>query len=609
MKQIFKQRASSKWFVLMRIATPLVVAVTLLTLFINSMHYGGVRESLASKAEAELINLSLLISIQDTNNDSVVISVKDEDLEYVRRAPSSSLKDAAISEYAKILNSVLKSNPRHVFISWLAGAHSLNKKYLRSVLAVIDTHQAHERVTIALPLSISGKVSEELAQNYDIIDGDDCVYEVNRFCSYLPNYGWVIYRVTQKARYQIPKHAVSTNMPHKSPNFLLNLPTRNSLAELSFRDIALNGVSSAHFGKTFFIGNDTAQKLKFQNSKYVLQRTFTVESDSKGTLLYSGQPFHVFWAQIGQMASNNDYVGITSKTRTIASAIILCCLILFGFKLLGTSGAFAVWAVCLFWFPLFNGFIIRYYGWYVPQFGILFSGFMFFLVITFLLQSVNIYNQSKSYSRARAFSDVAEVKGNFISLISHNLNTPIAQIVGLLDILVASPQHISDIKVMEKSIRLISQIHLCVRSVLLSTAIDQGNLGIGQCTLASLIDRFDKDNMSALQKIGYEVEIIQTDEFGGIAIDEKIFRHILSCSIALFPSEPGSKASIKVKAAIRSQRGLVVTISGTAPPQNANTDFLSKSISQYLDVATSKFSGKWAIEGSRITLAIPSAKP
>ena len=418
--------ASSKWFVMFRIAAPLVVAATLLYFLISSMHYGGVRESLASKAEAELINLSLMVSIKNSPNKSVVISVKDEDLAFLERSRSTSLRDASLGEYAVVLDNVLNSQPKHVFISWLAGAHSLDGKTLKPVLAVIDKYQARNKVTITLPLSISGEVPEHLGSTYDIIDGDDCVYKVNRFCSYLPDYGWVIYRVTEKANHRIPESAISTNMPHKSPNFLLNLPTRKSLIELSFGNISKDGISKEHIGKTFFIGNDSTQKLKYQNSKYVLQRTFTTESDSNGTLLYSGQPFHGFWAQIGQMASNNDYVGIANSTRTLIFAIVLCALILFGFKLLSSSGAFAVWVVCLFWFPIFNGFIIRYYNFYVPQFGILFAGFIFFLFITFLLQSINIYVQTKSASRAAAFSDVAEVKGNFISLISHNLNTPIA---------------------------------------------------------------------------------------------------------------------------------------------------------------------------------------
>src|SRR5690606_15763066 len=85
--------------------------------------------------------------------------------------------------------------------------------------------------------------------------------------------------------------------------------------------------------------------------------------------------------------------------------------------------------------PLLNALLMATVGVFVPVFDVIFAGLSSVVFLAFAKLSLESLRTRRFRLQRQIDSDVADVKGNFISLVSHNLNTPVAKMQGMLDLL------------------------------------------------------------------------------------------------------------------------------------------------------------------------------
>src|SRR5690606_4247233 len=153
--------------------------------------------------------------------------------------------------------------------------------------------------------------------------------------------------------------------------------------------------------------------------------------------------------------------------------------------------------------------------------------------------SFSAFKRWRLEEQTRFHSLTADLKGNFISLLSHNLNTPVAKMQGMLAILARKPgpgQWKEDITCAEKHV---AQLEIGIRSVLIGSALDENSLHPESRSLKALAQEFEQAQGS-LSRLGGRAEITDLtadDEdllFLPLAFDTKVFVATLAAACALF---------------------------------------------------------------------------
>jgi hypothetical protein len=449
-----------------RFVAPILLGGCVIGIIASAMWLGGKRESLAAYAEARLLQLAVKFSSEPAQLPSpiVVVSAVDSDLASLSEAPHSLLRDAHITEYAELLEKVNASNPKLIVLSWLSNAHPLTADYLRPLTDTIDRLGISSKTILAIHFFSAGVVPEELTRKYQISEARDCYYDINTFCTLNPEWTWMPQRMADLFWAKRKPWTVSTNLPHTLPNFVLNLPDLNSIPKHTFMDFKTSTTKHLPADSVVFIGNDITQDFQFRSNKDLLQKTFVAAQSRTRSLLSDGVPFHVFWAGMVQMFIENKMVAVVPAWISNFFVIGMCLIIVISIKRL-KGLALGPFMLCALGLPLMNAISLKYLQVYLPVVNIISAGFAMFIAATFISVSVYSYQRSRASALEGLAAETADIKTNFISLISHNLNTPIAQLRGLLDVL-AMRHPLEKNGPLESALILLEYMRLTVRAVL-----------------------------------------------------------------------------------------------------------------------------------------------
>lgn len=499
----------------LRLLAPILLGTALISIVVSTVWFGGKRESLAAYAEASLLRAALKFAVEpaDPSSQVVVISVKSTDLYTLERSPYQTLRDVHIEEYASIVESVAAHNPRMIVISWLGNAHPLTSEYLRPLTDVIDRLGIADRTILAIHLFAAGTVPEDISRKYQVAEARDCYYEVNSFCTWNPSWTWMPQRLADAFWKKKRPWTVSTNLPHTLPNFALNLPALDSIGTFSFLDFRPPVTVELNQGSIVFIGNDAPQDLQFRNNKDLLQRTFVASSKQTRSLMTDGVPFHVFWAGMAQMFLEDRAVAIVPFWICQICLLLMCCGIIAAIHYLG-GWALAPFLVSSLSLPVLNALSLKYFKVYMPVIPMIAAGFVIFIAATFISIAASSYRRWRLIAAKANAEQTADIKENFISLISHNLNTPIAQLKGLLDLLI---QRQTDAKTLEEARLSLDYMRVTVQAVLNATSMTKNPPSILPGTVLQFWKDFIENEQSLFRKFKIKLAVTpdQEDELDG----------------------------------------------------------------------------------------------
>ena len=175
-----------------------------------------------------------------------------------------------------------------------------------------------------------------------------------------------------------------------------------------------------------------------------------------------GIPWHIFWAAMTSMFLDHKTIAVAPTWFILAACTIVAILIAFGIYRLGGLALATFFALALL-SPLANIVSVRFFNLYIPMMPILIIGFVSFSATVFISVTLSSYRKYRLVASENLADETADIKQNFLQLISHNLNTPIAQLRGLLDLLAL--QKLPDQNINRAQI-LIDYLRLTVRAVL-----------------------------------------------------------------------------------------------------------------------------------------------
>jgi signal transduction histidine kinase len=497
------QNAPVAW---LRFAAPIVTGLLLIWLIIHIMYFGGPRESLVARTESEVLRFSLRNSVYSTGESGkqvIAFSASSTDLKVTKRAPHPALNDAHIMEYAHVLEYVARHNPKWVVMSWLTQAHPMTPEYLEPLTSTIDRLRIHDRVTLALNFFSAGTIDPNFARRYNVFEARDCYHEINLHCSFSPDWSWMPQQILSRFLPEPDKYT-STNLPHHLPNIILNLPDIGSLRQFSFLDARDPVASSIPEGSIVFIGNGAEQDVMFRDNKEVLQRTYVARSITNRSLQADGIPWHIFWASMTTMLLDFKMVQVAPMWFGYLLCLIFFVLILLlAFRKIDRTSIifFVIIAVGLLSFNLFS---VPYFQYYLPVTPIFISCFVTLTSSIFLRIAMNNYRKSRLLATAQKADEARDLKQNFLQLISHNLNTPIAQLRGLLELLAAeTPTNTS----IGNALLLADFVRITARATLATSAMPTRTPLIQHLNVDDVLGRFLDDESAFLERFGTKVVI------------------------------------------------------------------------------------------------------
>lgn len=495
-------------------ALPVVLAFLIFSALTYILVSGTKRDRLSSEVESIFIGAAIDYSSTleiEQNDDFVVVTATDQDRQRLPNTDSGFIEDINIETYARVLESILKEGPSRVYFSWLPASHHPTIEHLRPIIDVVERYEGIP-LYFGYPVEEIPNLEPALTQSLNFLEADDCGRKVQVVCSY--NSEWRKWIIQHVANLFAPDgfadesaNFVSLNLPHFRPNYIMNLPQVNRVKQLSFGELLQFRSESSLEGKVVFVGPDFTSRREGASEKRVIRKTFTPLDDNSKSLGVAGTPMHVFWSQVALMFKEQRMVAVAPLWVTMTMLVLFCALIIFLLLRYGAAMALGTFMFVSIGMPLSNLVGMRYMQVYIPVFEVIYGGLMVFLFASMGFLSFRTYQRWRLGQLTKAHAETADLRTNFISVISHNLNTPIAQMQGLLDILHKSPKLADKQDTVEETLRDVSLMQLFVRSVLLQPSIDTGVLNKTSISLRKFVQEFHQLVGGSLKKFGVETEL------------------------------------------------------------------------------------------------------
>jgi signal transduction histidine kinase len=602
----------------LRLLFPILLGAILIAMFVQVMFFGSKREHLVSQGESSIIRWSLafaqrlsgapsttpdtkaqVVKSQKSASKIVTISVHDSDLDALELAPNSQIRDAHIREYARVLEQVAASNPEWVVISWLTYAHPMTEEYLKPLTSVINRLNFRDKVTLAVNLFAAGTIATEFIHTYNIVEARDCGFNINLICAVAPEWSWMPQQVMNRFLKEPKPWRVSLNLPNVLPSVLLNLPPTSSIVTHSFLDFRPPVMSSIPSGSIIFIGNDALQSLHFRDNKEALQRTYTAASGSHRTLMKDGIPWHVFWAEMASMFTSDETIAVVPAWLCLA---LIAGMTLFMIAAIARWGGatLAPFLAIAVGFSVINLVLVSTFKIYLPVILLLVTGLIVFIAAAFVSVAYSSYSKWRFQAEAHLAESTSDIKQNFIHLISHNLNTPIAQLRGLLEIL--SSKSPADLPI-SKAATSLEFIRLTVRAVLNSTTMAAQELVWEDHSIRGFIHEFLDNENVFFRQTGVEMVVLPKEDdedtgeiwFFKCSFDRAMVNACLVYASALLSLRRNSRQITLHFSPVNSEpadpQGLIVTLTSTATKTGApllESDFATGALSGFIDMAVSR---------------------
>lgn len=264
-------------------------------------------------------------------------------------------------------------------------------------------------------------------------------------------------------------------------------------------------------------------------------------------------PYHEFIAQLATMLKNKHSVAIPPRVITYTLLVLLCGVILSLLWRIGSTPALAIFVIYSILYPYANDLGVDWFHVYIPMFDFIYVGFITFLGATYWRLSWQSYQRWRLHAKAQALSNVRELKGNFISLVSHDLNTPVAKMLGLTEIIQAKESSAQSLFRMKEDLafvrKKIARLQLCIRAVLMTARIEGDSLHEGSISLQALVWEIEDRVGSVLATLGVPSEFLvdendDEEKLTPFFIDVRLICYLLAAIIALFDEVQSQKIQV-----------------------------------------------------------------
>lgn len=479
------------------------------------IYNGQKHRRLASQMEEKFIGFSLRVASPRPikhKNQIVTISLKEEDLKYLPHIIKKDFTDVTPEIYASILQKLIEMKAKYIVVSWRLNFDSDHESWL-PLEQVLANAPPSTKIVFAVPAILKKFIPDFLLRYGTVVENETCQSNTQLICMYGAHWDdWIIQTIANDfwldRDLKTSEHMISFNLPRMLPSYLLYLNSTEDFESLTFSQLLfLNSQNKNWQDKAVFIGNALWQGKPGMSKSQDIQKVATALTPSHADIRTQGTPFNEFWAQIAQLFIDQDLVTIVPYKWSLTIAILFASIIVFFLNIFGPPVALGLFLSCTALSPLLNALFIRFWHFYLPLFDLTYAGLWSFIILTFAKLSLESFRAWQLNVQQHHDRETADSKSNFISLISHNLNTPVAKMLGLLDLLIQMPidaEMKEDTKIV---IREITRIQICIRAVLVATSIDDNRLNNESMTGDMIVKEFSKLMQNPLKRLGLKVTI------------------------------------------------------------------------------------------------------
>ncbi len=524
----------SRFFI---VGLPALVGCAFIGFLTYVLYLGEKPLQLASQAERKLMSVSMSMPSKASHHPKniAVVSLKAQDENKCPIIPNDIGIDTNAETYALVLQKIIDGGAKEIIFSWLPIAHDMSKESLLP-FSRLDLSQ-NQGVKIYFPMPLDDVAHFPKSEYPTIIpmEGDDCGYEEHFHCTYNKDWSdWVIQWIADRfldKKYADDPWIFSKNLPHFRTNYLIQFSDFQKLDEHSFSEILnIEDAKSKFFNKTVFVGNAIRQPVTSINLyRDKIQRIITHEKYFPND---NQVPYHIFWAALAKMFEDDDMTRVVPQTGTYLLAVLSLFLTFFlslKFSSKSTAGYFVF---ILFFFPFINAIGLKYFHIYIPCFEIIYITGVTILFFTFMKLAWHSYQKWRLDALKIYLSDAQEIKQNFISLTSHNLNTPIAKLQGLLDMLKNVSIENSENKELEKSYhelqKLTSEIQLSIKTMLIGYGLEEKNISISALTFYELMHKVQIESLNLMSHLQRKYDFQFESSSQVLYLDSRAFINLIN---------------------------------------------------------------------------------
>lgn len=411
-----------RWFAINRGFWFRALLCWIISLFFLKVDEGGSYDNrFRLRGQQKISNAIVLVTVK-TSDFSKIYDLKTNSL--INTNELSDLSDSFYWErslWQKLLSEILKQNPRSVGVTLYFGDNVGQIRFSTEEIITFKDKRVFWATNSSqlekLSLPIATRPDRSNLGHIDILKDDDGVSRrlfINP--DYLPN---LAFRLTQEIRTEKYKNKIP----------IINFTKSKQFKTISYLDI-INGKIPSNFlkGKIVLIGTEKSAYSQIQTPMGLMSR-------------------HEYWGQVVENLLQNNFI---KKLPFWLYATFLLILALFAMAIISSYPQ----AAALFFFLWLVTLTAAFSAWVFDSFAIwipIISPISLFIFIWLLFTAYQALRIEKAHMRLKQeqsyFSELEQLKNNFVSLISHDLKTPIAKIQAVLDRLLSSgtvPPEISE---------------------------------------------------------------------------------------------------------------------------------------------------------------------
>lgn len=529
--RILKQLYFKVWW--MDVLYPLLLSFILFWSLSYLLYSGQKHRRVSSQIETRMIYWSLwAVSPRPLDKPSpfLTVSLTESDFQTLNQLSIHEHRDTSLINYAFLLNKLLDLESKIIFIHWQPDAFPSDSHYEPFFPIIEKAKTLGAKLYFVVHPTLMMSLPPRFRDQASLLEADPCDSSLQILCVYEKVWNkWVMQKIAKLYWKDLstPRwfEPISHNLPPQSTAHLLYYNAYSDFIDFSFRDILeLDEVATeAHKnffrGKSIFIGNSLVQGRTGMMKSADINRVKTVLDPLNNSARRTGTPLHKFWAQHAQMFHDNAMIGIVPHELSVSLAFLLAILIIFILQRFGAIYSLASFLLIACMGPIFNILAIRHFLVYLPIFDALYAGFLSFLLATFAKLSIESFYHWRLRIQQKSDSELLSAKSHFLSLLSHNLNTPVAKMQGILSAVenYCTDENLS--KDLQEAQKLVSSIQLCIRSVLVTTALEEKELNPEVFVFSSFLQSFRESMKKTLGRLGIDVEMhLEESEFSKVPV-------------------------------------------------------------------------------------------
>ncbi len=381
------------------------------------------------------------------DNSIAIIMVDNEDLKSLEDSGLKQFPDLSLSEYYRLINKISLATPEFIYLDFVNGAHPIQSSEYG---LFVDQIKKIENLIIGVPFLSqwippafnSLKHVYFMATMTESLDDPMLSYIYYSSKSFSLAYDHVLQRSIEGKNFK-------EQLIIENPEFKQRLTNNRLWANGNMKGVLINYAPYQKFNifharevlapdfnlsllqhKKILIGNNS----HFAENDTVINRALTPLQPGKKDLFKHGSPLIFVFANIINTFLTGTEITVVASWWDLILTVGFCLIIIFSWWFWHPLRTLSIYLAFLFSLILADLLLLSFFYSYLPLFiPVYFSTLSLAAGAVLRLIKENLI-QWKTRQTHQALEETKDLKVNFISLVSHNLNTPIAKIRNLIEL-------------------------------------------------------------------------------------------------------------------------------------------------------------------------------